>query len=117
MRQRDCEKIIANYQDVMETQVERIEQLKRENQRLSLQLSQKPDEVKTALDVEAIVRLKTEALLFLRTLDELCPTMPEGLNLPQNDYYLELSRLTKPTAATMSDRELDLLIEQIGGIE
>ncbi len=116
MRQRDYQRIIANYQDVMESQIARIEALKQDNEQLQAKLDNRGEEV-GQLATQAISRIKSETLLFLRTLDQLYPNISGDVQLAENDYYLELARLTKPTAATMPTEELETLIRDIGGIE
>ncbi len=121
MRQREFEKIIANYQDIMQSQVERIEQLKKHNEELKGQLEalQQSQTIShpSELALEGIARFRGEALLLLRTLDELYPHAHNGIQTPEDDYYLELARLSKPSAATMPDDQLAELIKAIGGVE
>ncbi len=110
----------------MDSQVKRIEALKSENIRLKEEiknLKEKPPESPENIVNESLIRLKQEILLALRTLDKFSPKLQDVVQLPENDYYLELARLhaKEHTAASfsniMDEKEVDSMIAYIGGID
>lgn len=123
MRKSNLQKVLEDNIRVMTDQRERINALVEENASLKSRLKSSSDNL--GLSSEVFSRLSDFKRALLSVLVALDDGFPElrRLHAVEEDYYLELSRLSGISSAIDADDgrmpigELDALIAEIGGVE